>query len=97
MLPLLLLMLMPSLAPLAQNSLLGLSLLGWISFSILWVIQVIIACYGMEAVRKYEAFAGPIILVTFVVLGGWVFYSAGGSLRWTPPTPSISRCRGRPA
>ena len=31
----------------------------------------------MEAVRKYEAFAGPIILVTFVVLGGWVFYSAG--------------------
>ena len=86
-LDLLLLMLMPSLAPLAQNSLLGLSLLGWISFSILWVIQVIIACYGMEAVRKYEAFAGPIILVTFVVLGGWVFYSAGGSLRWTPPTP----------
>jgi NCS1 family nucleobase:cation symporter-1 len=86
-LDLLLLMLMPGLEPLSQSSLLGLSLLGWISFSILWVIQVIIACYGMEAVRKYEAFAGPIILVTFVVLGGWVFYSAGGSLQWTPPTP----------
>ena len=83
----LLLMWMPSLEPLSQRMFLGLSVLGWISFSILWVIQVVIACYGMEAVRKYEAFAGPVILVTFVALGGWMFYGAGGSLQWTPPKP----------
>ena len=56
----------------SQTSLLGLSLLGWISFTILWVVQVIIACYGMEMIRKYEAFAGPVILVTFVALAGWM-------------------------
>ncbi|CAM3136926.1 nucleobase:cation symporter-1, NCS1 family [Paracoccus aminovorans] len=81
----LLIALMPSLASLSQQMLLGLSVLGWISFSILWVVQVVIACYGMESIRKYEAFAGPVILITFVALAGWVLYSAGGTLRWSPP------------
>ncbi|QFQ88026.1 NCS1 family nucleobase:cation symporter-1 [Paracoccus kondratievae] len=81
----LLIALIPGLAPLAQQMVLGLSVLGWISFSILWVVQVIIACYGMESIRKYEACAGPVILVTFVALAGWVLYSAGGELRWSPP------------
>lgn len=83
----LLLMWMPGLEPLSQTSLLGLSLLGWISFSILWIVQLVIACYGMEAVRKYEAFAGPVILVTFVLLAGWMYYAAGGSITWTAPAP----------
>jgi len=83
----LLLMMMPSLQPLAESSFLGLTLLGWISFTILWIVQVIIACYGMEAVRKYEAFAGPVILVTFLALAGWMFYSAGGSIALYPPEP----------
>ncbi len=60
--------LVPSLAPLDGNSILGLSTLGWISFMVLWIIQVIIVCYGMEMIRKYEAFAGPIILITMVAL-----------------------------
>ena len=81
----LLIALMPGLAPLSEQIVLGLSVLGWISFSILWVVQVIIACYGMESIRKYEAFAGPVILVTFVALAAWVLYSAGGELRWSPP------------
>lgn len=80
----LLIKMMPSLAPLSQSFVLGLSVLGWISFTILWVIQVVIAIYGMEAVRKYEAFAGPVILVTFLALAAWVFYGAGGQLVWSP-------------
>lgn len=78
---------MPSLEPLAHVNMLGLSQLGWISFAILWVIQVIIACYGMEAVRKYEAFAGPVILVTFIALALWMYLEAGGNVQWTPPNP----------
>ena len=80
----LLIAMMPSLEPLSQSFVLGLSVLGWISFTILWFIQVVIAIYGMEAVRKYEAFAGPVILVTFLSLAAWVFYSAGGQLVWAP-------------
>lgn len=83
----LLIAMMPGLAPLSQQIVLGLSVLGWISFSILWVIQVIIACYGMESIRKYEAFAGPVILFTFLALAGWVLYSSGGRLVWSPENP----------
>ena len=39
----LLIMLFPGLESLTQQSLLGLPLLGWISFSILWAVQVVIA------------------------------------------------------
>ncbi len=81
----LLIALFPSLEPLSQQDFLGLSILGWISFTALWIIQVIIACYGMESIRKYEAFAGPVILVTFVALAGWVLFSSGGVIRWEPP------------
>lgn len=81
----LLIALAPGLAPLADQNLLGLSVLGWISFTLLWIVQVVIACYGMESIRRYEAFAGPIILFTFVALAGWVLYSSGGGMRWTPP------------
>ncbi len=81
----LLLAMAPSLQSLADQNLLGLSVLGWISFSILWVVQVIIACYGMESIRKYEAFAGPVILVTFLSLAGWMLYASGGKLVWSRP------------
>lgn len=81
----LLLAMAPGLQSLADQNLLGLSVLGWISFSILWVVQVIIACYGMESIRKYEAFAGPVILVTFLSLAGWMLYASGGKLVWSRP------------
>ena len=41
------------------------------------VIQVIIVSYGMEMIRKYEAFAGPIILVTFLALAIWMYLRDG--------------------
>lgn len=81
----LLIALAPGLAPLADQMVLGLSVLGWISFSILWVVQVVIACYGMESIRRYEAFAGPVILFTFLALAAWVLYRSGGQLQLTPP------------
>jgi NCS1 family nucleobase:cation symporter-1 len=81
----LLLLLFPGLQPLTTQSMLGLPLLGWISFSSLWVIQVLIACWGMESIRKYEAFAGPVILLTLVALAGWMLYSSGARIQWTAP------------
>ncbi|SMO43209.1 NCS1 family nucleobase:cation symporter-1 [Paracoccus laeviglucosivorans] len=83
----LLIALHPGFAPLADTQLLGLSHLGWISFSILWIVQVVIACYGMESIRKYEVFAGPVILVSFIAIASWVWFSAGGRITWTAPEP----------
>ncbi|WP_448608831.1 NCS1 family nucleobase:cation symporter-1 [Geodermatophilus sp. URMC 60] len=81
----LLIALFPSLESLTASSTLGLSHLSWICFSILWAVQVLIACYGMEMIRRYEAFAGPVILATFVALALYVFIQAGGSIAWSPP------------
>ncbi|MFA9287503.1 NCS1 family nucleobase:cation symporter-1 [Comamonas sp. SY3] len=84
----LLITLFPSLQALLAHQVLGLPVLGWISFSLLWVVQTMIACWGMESIHKYEAFAGPVILVTFISLAGWVLYSSGGKIQWTAPQPS---------
>ena len=77
--------LFPATQPLAETTFLGLTVLGWACFTVLWLIQVVIACYGMEMIRKYEAFAGPVILVTFVILAAYVLYVSGGQIVWEPP------------
>lgn len=66
----------PALIELETISVLGLSVLGWCSFAVLWAIQVVIVSYGMAMVRHYIAFAGPIILATMLALAGWVFMRA---------------------
>jgi NCS1 family nucleobase:cation symporter-1 len=75
----------PSLQPLSQQFVLGLSVLGWFSFSTLWVIQVVIACYGMESIRKYEAFAGPVVLMALALIAAWVYVTVDGNIAWSPP------------
>ena len=34
----------------------------------LWLVQLVILAYGMEMVRRYEGFAGPVILLTVAAL-----------------------------
>lgn len=75
----------PGADSLDHNSVLGLSTLGWIAFLVLWAVQLVIVSYGMEMIRKYEAFAGPIILITMAALAIWMFLKAGGSIAWTTP------------
>ena len=74
----------PGAVALQAGSFLGLSALGWITFLALWAIQVVIVSYGMEMIRKYEAWAGPIILGTFVVLAVWVLIQSGFQIDWAP-------------
>ncbi|GAC69086.1 NCS1 family nucleobase:cation symporter-1 [Gordonia soli] len=81
----LLVALFPSAADLDTNRFLGLSTLGWIAFVSLWVIQVIIVSYGMEMIRKYEAFAGPVILITMVALAIWMLSKSDWSIAWSTP------------
>lgn len=72
--------LFPSVADYNRNNILGLSSLGWITFLSLWVVQTIIISYGMELVRKYEAIAGPIVLLTMSSLAVWMFIQADGHI-----------------
>ncbi|WP_018155750.1 NCS1 family nucleobase:cation symporter-1 [Demetria terragena] len=75
----------PSAASLSENSFLGLSTLGWISFVVLWALQLVVVSYGMEMIRRYEAVAGPVILITMASLAVWMFVRAGGSLSFSTP------------
>jgi NCS1 family nucleobase:cation symporter-1 len=77
--------LIPGLASRDKNSILGLSTLGWIAFVVLWVVQIFIVSYGMEMIRKYEAFAGPVILLTMLALAIWLLTKAGGSIAFSTP------------
>ncbi|MCY1673598.1 NCS1 family nucleobase:cation symporter-1 [Pseudarthrobacter sp. SL88] len=73
----------PGLADLDKDSILGLSTLGWAAFLVLWVVQLVIVSFGMEMIRKYEAFAGPVILATMAAMAIWIFMEAGGSIAWS--------------
>jgi NCS1 family nucleobase:cation symporter-1 len=73
----------PPLQELDTNSVLGLSTLGWTAFLALWTVQLVILSFGWEMIRNYEAFAGPVILLTMVLLAAWVFIEAKGAIQWT--------------
>jgi NCS1 family nucleobase:cation symporter-1 len=61
----------PGLAPWAdvdQHGFLGLSALGYVSYSILWVLQALLFWRGMNVIRKFIDFAGPAVYVVMVIL-----------------------------
>lgn len=73
----------PALSPLENTSFLGLSILGWIAFMALWVVQIIIVSMGMGMVRKAVNLAGPIVLITMLGLAFWVFAKADFHLAYS--------------
>ncbi|WP_416423923.1 NCS1 family nucleobase:cation symporter-1 [Pseudomonas sp. App30] len=77
----------PSLAAYDHNLLLGLSSLGWGCFISIWLVQLVILAYGMETVRRYEAFAGPVILLTMTALAAWMYSRVGGHISWAIREP----------
>lgn len=77
----------PGFADYDHNSILGLSTLGWACFVAIWFVQLVILAYGMEMVRRYEGFAGPVILLTVAALAGWMYFQAGGNIAWSIREP----------
>lgn len=77
----------PGFADYDHNSILGLSSLGWMCFVAIWFVQLLILAYGMETVRRYEGFAGPVILVTVAALAGWMYTQADATIAWSIREP----------
>ncbi|HNC98932.1 MAG TPA: cytosine permease, partial [Myxococcota bacterium] len=59
-------------------SMLGLSLPSAITFLGFWALNIWIIYRGMNAVRVFENWAAPIVLVMAVILLGWAVNEAGG-------------------
>ncbi|SFR03433.1 nucleobase:cation symporter-1, NCS1 family [Lentzea waywayandensis] len=75
-----LLKLFPSLLPYAdvqQHGLLGLSALGWASFTVLWLLQAAVFWTGMETIRRFIDFCGPAVYVVMFLLAGYLIARAG--------------------
>ncbi len=77
----------PDFAAYDHDSILGLSSLGWVSFVAIWFLQLAILAYGMEMVRRYEGFAGPVILLTVISLAAWMYFQANGTIAWSNREP----------
>ena len=61
-----------------EYSFLGLSALGWISYAILWVAQACVFWQGMDTIRKFIDWAGPLVYVVMLVLAIYLVIEAGG-------------------
>lgn len=70
--------LFPSLATFASAdySVFGLSLIGYVSFAILWVAQALVFWRGMESIRRFIDFCGPAVYVAMLALCVYMLYRA---------------------
>lgn len=62
----------------ANWTFLGLSLSSWLAFLLCLSLHILIIYFGMEAVKKFENWAAPIVLIMAAVLLGWLVVKAKG-------------------
>src|ERR1700761_7165394 len=73
---------------LTHNSIAGLSTLGWLSFGFMWIFQLLIFLNGMETIRKFIDFCGPVVYIVMFALAIWILSKTGLSslnLQLSPP------------
>ncbi len=68
--------LVPSAVDLTHNSIAGLSTLAWFSFLFMWFFQLVIFLSGMERIRKFIDFCGPVVYVVMFALAIWMLYQS---------------------
>lgn len=66
-----------------QYGFLGLSLIGYVSFAILWVAQAMVFWRGMEAIRRFIDFCGPAVYVAMIILCGYMLVRADFDISFT--------------
>jgi NCS1 family nucleobase:cation symporter-1 len=50
----------------------------WLSFIVFWILNILIIWRGMDAVRRFENWAAPFVLVVAFFLLIWMYIKAGG-------------------
>jgi NCS1 family nucleobase:cation symporter-1 len=87
----------PAAAELTHNSILGLSTLGWLSFLFMRFFQLAIFLSGMERIRRFIDFCGPVVYVVMFALAAWLLWRTGFSslsLQLSPPSATASATVG---
>src|SRR5271168_2438795 len=71
--------LLPSSAALTHGGFMGLSTLAWLSFLFMWFFQLVIFLNGMETIRKFIDFCGPVVYIVMFALAIWILTQTGTS------------------
>ncbi|MET9264632.1 NCS1 family nucleobase:cation symporter-1 [Amycolatopsis sp. NPDC004079] len=80
----------PGLKPLTEHSFLGLHALGWMCFVALWLVQAFVLTRGMEAVRKFQDWCGPLIWVVMIALAVWILAASHWHISFTSSPRRLS-------
>lgn len=75
----------PTLSPwadVAQHGLAGLSPLGWVAFLSLWLLQAAVFWRGIEAIKHFTEWAGPLIYVVMLALDLYLLQRVGFTSGW---------------
>lgn len=59
---------------------LGLNSTAWLAFVIVWIFQLLLFWSGVETIKHFLNWAGPIVYVVMVILMGIVWYQSGSEL-----------------
>jgi NCS1 family nucleobase:cation symporter-1 len=59
---------------------LGMSAVGWASYTIVWTFQLLLFLRGIDWITKFLNWAGPLVYVVMVVLMIMIWYQAGSGL-----------------
>ena len=89
--------LLPAAADLTHNNFFGLSTLAWFSFLFMWLFQLLIFLSGMERIRRFIDFCGPVVYVVMFALAIWILWQTGFSslaLQLSPPAASTGATLG---
>ncbi|GAN90589.1 amino acid/polyamine/organocation transporter/nucleobase cation symporters-1 (NCS1) [Gluconobacter frateurii M-2] len=81
-----LLRVMPSLTAYSdvhQHGLLGLSMMGWLAFLLIWSLQLAVFWRGMESIRHFIDWSGPAIYIMMVLLDGILLWKTRGQISFS--------------
>lgn len=62
---------------------LGLSLLGWMAFLLIWSLQLAVFWRGMESIRHFIDWAGPAIYIMMILLDGVLLWKTHGQISFS--------------
>ncbi|WP_020660322.1 NCS1 family nucleobase:cation symporter-1 [Amycolatopsis benzoatilytica] len=80
----------PGLKSWTEHSFLGLHALGWACFVALWLVQAFVLTRGMEAVRKFQDWCGPLIWIVMIALAVWILAASHWHISLTTSPRRIS-------
>ncbi|MBV9381000.1 MAG: NCS1 family nucleobase:cation symporter-1 [Streptosporangiaceae bacterium] len=50
----------------------------WLSFAVFWILQMALIWRGINALRRFENWAAPLVTLAFTALLAWILIKAGG-------------------